>query len=207
MLASIISNPLVTFFAGIVLSLAGIILLLSSCAAPNNSAAEVAAYRQKVTQATPGALVVGSQEEKAAIERFTNFLQSIGDVESVKKNTRKVYAENAYLDDTLAVHQGAAEIEAYFVKTSEVMTQYKVDIEDVAKSGTDYYIRWNMEFSAPALSGGKSVHSIGISQVRFNGAGQVIIHQDFWDSGKNFYAHLPVVGGGIGLVRKKMNSN
>jgi hypothetical protein len=152
-------------------------------------------------------LAEGSAEEKAALERFKAFLQGIGNVSFVRENTRKVYAADAYLDDTLLRHDGAAAIEEYFVKTSQTMTSYHVTIDDVARSGSDYYVRWSMVFAAPALSGGKPVHSVGVSQIRFNAEGKVAFHQDFWDSGKNFYAHLPMVGGAVGIVRGRLNAH
>lgn len=86
-------------------------------------------------------LEAGGPGEKAALQRFSSFLQGIGDVNYVRENTLKVYSSDAYLDDTLAVHHGAAEIEAYFIKTSETMTDYQVAVDDVARSGNDYYVR------------------------------------------------------------------
>ena len=85
--------------------------------------------------------------------------------------------------------------------------EWQVTIDDVAKSGDNYYVRWTMVFSAPLLSGGAPVHSIGISQIRFNREGKVAVHQDFWDSGKNMYGHLRFVGGAVGIVRKRLGSN
>ena len=158
-------------------------------------------------QAAGSGLESDSPAEKAAISRFTSLLQGIGKIEYVRENTSKVYANNAFFDDTLTVHQGVVEIENYFLKTSRTMTSYQVTIDDVAKSNGNYYVRWTMVFAAPALSGGKPVESIGISQIRFNREGKVVFHQDFWDSGKNFYAHLPVVGGAIGYVRKRLEAN
>lgn len=204
---SILTHPLSTFVAGLIVAVAAIFLLLNSCAAPNQSAEAVAAYRSRMEKVAPSGLEAGGPGEQAALERFKGFLQGIGDVKFVRENTLKVYAADAYLDDTLVVHHGAAEIEAYFVKTSETMTSYQVTIDDVARSGNDYYVRWTMVFSAPALSGGKPVHSIGVSQIRLNREGKVAFHQDFWDSGKNFYGHLPVVGGAVGYVRKRLESN
>jgi hypothetical protein len=207
MTASVITHPLITFVAGLLVALAGVFLLLNSCAYPNRSAEDVAAYRSRMEKVPASGLQAGSPGEKAALERFKAFLQGIGDVKYIRENTLKVYAADAYLDDTLALHHGAAEIEAYFIKTSEAMTSYQVTIDDMARSGDDYYVRWTMVFAAPALSGGKPVHSVGISQVRFNREGKVAFHQDFWDSGKNFHAHLPVVGGAVGFVRKRLESN
>jgi len=207
MIQTVIFHPISTFVAGAILALAGVIFLLNSCSAPNHSAAKVADYRAAVAKVPASALEPGSPAETAALERFKSFLQGIGDVEYVRENTRKAYAEDAWLDDTLVVHQGAAEIEKYFVKTSETMTSYQVTIDDVARSGNDYYVRWTMIFAAPALSGGEPCHSVGVSQIRFNPEGKVQLHKDFWDSGQNFYAHLPVVGGAVGFVRKRLEAN
>lgn len=207
MTLSILTHPLSTFVGGMIVAVAAIFLFLNSCAAPNDSANVVAAYRERMAKVRPSGLEAGSPGEKAALERFKGFLQGIGNVDFVRENTLKVYAADAYLDDTLVVHHGAAEIEAYFVQTSETMTSYQVTIDDVARSADDYYVRWTMVFSAPALSGGKPVHSIGVSQIRLDRDGKVAFHQDFWDSGKNFYGHLPAIGGAVGYVRKRLESN
>ncbi len=207
MLFSIFSHPLATFVAGLFVAVLAVFLLLKSNAAPNRSAAAVSEYHSRMEKVTPSGLEEGGPGEQAALERFKKFLQGIGDVKFVRDQTLKVYAADAYLDDTLVVHHGASEIEAYFVKTSETMKSYQVTIDDLARSGDNYYVRWTMIFSAPALSGGEPVHSIGISHIRFNREGRVEFHQDFWDSGKNFYGHLPVVSGAVGFVRKRLEAN
>lgn len=207
MLLTILFHPFATFVGGLLVAVLVVFLLLNSNVAPNRSAASVAEYHSRMERVAPSGLEVGGPREQAALERFKNFLQAIGDAKFVRDQTLKVYAADAYLDDTLVVHHGAAEIEAYFVKTSETMKSYQVTIDDVARSGDNYYVRWTMIFSAPALSGGQPVHSIGISQIRFNREGRVEFHQDFWDSGKNFYAHLPGVGGAVGFVRKRLAAN
>lgn len=207
MLSSVFQHPLFTFFAGILVSLCAVFFLLNSCAAPNRSLEKVDFYRKSMEKVNPSGMEPGGAAETAALKRFSSFLEGIGDPNYVRENALKVYSSDAYLDDTLVVHQGAAEIEAYFLKTSETMTSYQTTVDDIARSGDDYYVRWTMKFAAPALSGGKPVTSVGVSQVRFNREGKVAFHQDFWDSGKNFYAHLPVIGGAVGYVGKRLESN
>lgn len=189
------------------MALGAVFLLLNSNMLPNRSSAEIASYRASMEKVIPSGLLPGSPGEKAALERFSAFLKGIGDTSFVRENTLKTYSSDAYLDDTLVIHHGAAEIEAYFLKTSETMTSYQLEIDDIARSGDDFYIRWTMKFAAPLLSRGETVHSVGVSQVRFNREGKVAFHQDFWDSGKNFYSRLPVVGGAVGYVNKRLNSN
>lgn len=203
----VFQHPLFTFVAGILVSLCAVFFLLNSCAAPNRSGEKVEFYRKSMEKVNPSGMEPGGVAETAALKRFSSFLEGIGDPNYVRENALKVYSSDAYLDDTLVVHQGAAEIEAYFLKTSETMTSYQTTVDDIARSGNDYYVRWTMKFAAPALSGGKPVTSVGVSQVRFNREGKVAFHQDFWDSGKNFYAHLPVIGGAVGYVGKRLESN
>jgi hypothetical protein len=43
-----------------------------------------------------------------------------------------------------------------------------------------------------------------MSHVRFNKEGQVIMHQDYWDSGLNIYGQIPIVGGLIETIRRRL---
>ncbi|MBC7979294.1 MAG: nuclear transport factor 2 family protein, partial [Armatimonadetes bacterium] len=110
---------------------------------------------------------------------------------------------DAYLNDTLVTHHGPEAIKAYFLKTADNMKSYKVDIDDTASSGSDHYVRWTMVFTSSSLNGGKPVHSVGMSHVRFNTGGLVVMHQDYWDSGTTIYGQIPVVGGLIETIRRR----
>ncbi|RYD25460.1 MAG: nuclear transport factor 2 family protein, partial [Verrucomicrobiaceae bacterium] len=173
MIASILSHPVTTFIAGTVIGVAGIGVFLSSCAPPNRSSEKVGGYRDALSKAGGDGPAPGSAAEKAAVERFTSFLQHINDEQFIRENTAKTYRADAYLDDTLTTHRGAAAIEAYFLQTAESLTDSTVTIDDVVRSGQDHYIRWTMVISAKPLAGGQPVHSIGMSQVRFDADGKV----------------------------------
>lgn len=204
MTASFLIHPLSTFLAGVLITCG--VLACSFALTPLDNGTErwLADYQQQLANTPAVYWAPDSAEEKAAVGRFKAFLKGIGEAGYVSENTSKVYASNAYLDDTLVTHRGADEIERYFLKTAATMTGFLVSIDDVSRSGGDYYVRWRMVFAAPALNRGKAVHSVGISQIRFNPEGKVSFHQDFWDSGRNFYGQLPVVGGLIGWIRKRL---
>lgn len=207
MFQSVIFHPITTFLAGVLIAIVCVVAFLQSNAKPNDSKTQVTDYRAAMEKVKPGVLESGSPLETEALERFKTFLQGIGNVEFIRNNTAKTYTPDAYLDDTLVVHHGVTDIQSYFIQTSNTMTSYHVTVDDVARSGSDYYVRWTMVFTAPALSDGKPCHSVGISQIRFDPQGKVGFHRDFWDSGNNFYAHLPVVGGAVGYVRKRLEAN
>jgi len=203
-MTSYLFHPLTTFLAGAILSLVVLGLILKSSADPNHSEDLVEAYQKAMTEAGEQGPAPGTPEEEAALATFTSFLKNVGNKEYVEKNTAKAYAPEAYLDDTIVTHYGPEEIKKYFLSTAETMTGFEVQILDKARSGPDHYIRWEMIFSAPKLGGGTPIHSVGMSQVRFAKDGKVAFHQDFWDSGKNIYAQIPIVAGFISIIRNRM---
>jgi len=198
MIGQFLTHPATAFTGGIILTIGGLAALLTSCAPPNRTATDVQDYRDELAKAPTAAA------DDGATKRFGNFLSGIGDENYVRENTSKVFARDAYLNDTLVTHRGAAEIEKYFLKTSRAMESYNVTIDEVVKSGPNHYFRWTMVFQAKALGQGKPIHSVGISQVRFDESGKVAFQQDFWDSGKNLFGQAPVAGAVIGFIRKQL---
>lgn len=204
MIFNLLTHPITTFIVGILATLAVVGWLISASSQSNQSEQKVAAFHQQLAKQSTSSPFTSTAQEAAALDRFKSFLQGIGDADFIKRETLNVYSSDAYLDDTLVVHHGAAAIEDYFTKTAQTLKSCKVTIDDVSKSGKNYYVRWTMVFAAAALSGGEAVHSIGISQVCFDREGKVTFHQDFWDSGQNFFGHLPIVKGAIGFVRNRI---
>jgi limonene-1,2-epoxide hydrolase len=184
----------------IALALLVILILIPACAPNPDTTKRVKEYKSALSTTKAESSANPSDESVAA---FTTFLQKIGDKDYVRENTAKVYAKDAYLNDTLVTHHGSGEIMAYFLETADTMTHYEVTIDDIASSGAEHYVRWTMVFTAPGLNGGKPVESCGVSHVRVNRSGKVVMHQDFWDAGTNIYGQIPVVGGVIESIRRR----
>lgn len=163
-------------------------------------------YYKAKTASAPQTADLSEAESKAALDRFSKFLQDIGSEEFIEREISNVYAENAYLNDTLKTLTNRGEIKQHFIKTSKVMTGYSLEIEDISKSttGNGYYLRWTMKFSAPKLASGKEIVSIGMSHVVFDKDGKALIHQDFWDSTSGMFEHVSVIGGGIRMIKKRL---
>jgi hypothetical protein len=145
----------------------------------------------------------GSPEEHAAITRFENFLAHL-DEQTARDETEKVYAPDAFLNDTLKTIHGAPAIRDYFIKTAQGLDSMIVRFDDVAVSGDTYYFRWTMETRMKHLSPGKTIRTIGVTMVRFDPEGRVLIHQDFWDSAQGVWDHVPVMGSVIRWIKSKL---
>ena len=54
------------------------------------------------------------------------------------------------------------------------------------------------------LAGGEDTRSVGMTHVRFDSAGKVVLHQDFWDSTGGFFEHVPVLGWMLRRVKNRL---
>ena len=166
----------------------------------------IASYEDALARTDPariGSVAKGSPEEKAAVDRFIELFGNLT-AETVRAKARSVYAPDAYFNDTLKTLIGAEAIEAHLVRSAEAAEQITVDVVDVAESDGDYYLRWVMDVRFKSLKKGQVVRSIGVSHIRFNQAGQVVLHQDYWDAASGLFEHIPVVGRVLSSIKKRL---
>ena len=97
---------------------------------------------------------------------------------------------------------GRAAVEAYFLKTMDHVDSFQTQVDDVARSGGNFYVRWTMDVR---FKGAKEpVRTIGVTLLRFDRDGRAVLHQDFWDPAAGFYEHLPVLGGVMRWIKSKI---
>jgi hypothetical protein len=157
------------------------------------------------------------REYEAALDRFTGSTAAIdqgleafrlgyGDLahEDLRGRIAKLYAPELYFNDTIHTLTTREEMVDYLGKTGDALDESTVEIKQVLRDGNDVFVRWSMDFRLRAV--GREIHSqsIGMTHLRFNDEGQVLVHQDFWDSGHALYAQIPIVGFFIRRVHARM---
>ena len=146
-------------------------------------------------------LATGSAAESEALDRFRAFFATFAP-DKVERLLDATYAEDVWFNDTLKTLRGRAALEAYFLKTMDHVDLFQTEVNDVARSGGNFYVRWTMDIR---FKGAKEpVRTIGVSLLRFDREGRAVFHQDFWDSGAGFYEHLPVLGGVMRWIKTKI---
>ncbi len=143
------------------------------------------------------------QAIKSGVEKFRLSFADLTD-KDIDELMTELYAAELYFNDTIHTFTQRDDLVEYFKRTGEGLKSSRVEIHDVVENGEDVYIRWVMEIEFRAV--GKDVHSrsVGMTHLRFNEQGQVILHQDFWDSANALYAHIPMVGFAIRRVQKRL---
>jgi hypothetical protein len=135
--------------------------------------------------------------------RFAELFSSLTK-EGIADQVRDVYAADAYLYDTLKEVRGVDSICDYLTESGEAVQSCEVQLNDLARSQRDYYVRWTMQIRFKKLNKGRICRSEGISHLRFNRDGKISFHQDYWDSASGLFEHIPVVGLLIRLVKKRL---
>ncbi len=146
----------------------------------------------------------GSDAEAAALAQITRYFSDMS-TESVAAQTAATYAEDALLSDTLAVVRGREAITDYYLKSAENAAGIEVRMVDILRSGDDFYLRWTMRIEHPSLADGAPLESAGMSHMRLNAQGQVVLHYDFWDSSSSFFEHLPGIGGALRRIKARLH--
>jgi hypothetical protein len=150
-----------------------------------------------------GAPAPESAAEKAAVARFESFLSDLS-TSSVKSSIREVYAPKFYFNDTLKTIRDVDALEKYFLASDDAMSSYGLKVEQTISTPEGVFVRWRMDIVFRKFHKGERQSSIGITHVRFDKDGRVVYHQDYWDSGSNFYEKLPVLGALIRAVKRRL---
>lgn len=145
----------------------------------------------------------GSDQESAAIEQFEALLADFK-APDFKQRAQEIYAENAFFNDTLKTVLGGDAISEYLAASADALESGTVDFLDVVASDGNYYFRWKMDLVFKKIARGQQTTTVGMSHIRFNADGRVVLHQDFWDSSAGLFEHIPAVGWMIRKVKRRL---
>ena len=76
-------------------------------------------------------------------------------------------------------------------------------IHDRVVSGKDAFLTWDFVFR---FKGGSAQQTVrGASHLRFDDAGLISMHRDYWDAAEELYEKLPLVGTLMRWLKRKIN--
>ena len=179
-----------------------LIVALSTTACAGRSGSEnpsyPAAYREALIETEQSARVRNED-----LELFIKFLESIGTPGSAKAAS-ELYSENIHFSDALILTKDKQVIVKHFSDLEAAGNQVKVTMHQKLISGNDIFLVWSMEARFTPIRREMISDSLGVTHLRFDEAGKVILHQDFWDSTEGFFRHIPVLGSVVNSVKRRV---
>jgi steroid Delta-isomerase len=176
----------------IALTLLSLIVALWGCTGGKLMTLENYTKELAATDPAKTALVKpGSAEEKSGIENFKEYYKVFAE-DVIRRDTKKLYARDAFFKDGYKEVKGVDAIETYFLATTEAVVSCTFDITDVSVHEGNYYFRWVMKLTIKRDKD-TPMEQIGMSHIRFGPDGKVIFHADYWDTSIVF-ERVPVLG-------------
>lgn len=183
-----------------------LVLAVAGCTAPLELEREsMAAYRRALHASDPERrelLREGGPGEAEAMARFVDFYREYTPAH-VRAHVREVYAEDAFFRDAFREVQGIDAIEEYFTRAAESADVVRFQIESVAESSGNYYIRWVMKYQATRDTTQPLDEALGFSHVRFDPSGKVVFQQDYMDPARAIYEKVPLLGWILYKIRSR----
>lgn len=124
------------------------------------------------------------------------FISLYADLKSVDvaSRARNVYAKDMYFNDTLQTLRTAESLAHYLTETAARLEDIQVEFLGWSLQGQDAFVRWRMFTRYSIYARDIEVTTLGMTHLRFDESGKIILHQDFWDSTQGLWLHLPIIG-------------
>ncbi|MEC9375361.1 MAG: nuclear transport factor 2 family protein [Pseudomonadota bacterium] len=137
------------------------------------------------------------------LDSYINFYTSLS--EEKIANLESVMTEDIHFVDPFNDVYGIKGVEEIFHDMYKKLTNPKFKITNSAFSRENEKIAL-LNWELTSTLGKHNFTIIGMSEVRFAEDGRVNSHIDHWDSGKQFYQRLPIIGWIIKIIRKRLEA-
>lgn len=138
----------------------------------------------------------------AALARLIAFYETL--TPATLGQIAHIYAADARFKDPFNDVQGHAAITRVFEHMYTQLLEPRFVVFERVAHGGQAFLTWEMRFRFRRWPGVPQVIR-GATHVRFDGAGLVVEHRDYWDAAEELYEKLPLVGGVMRWLKRQAN--
>ena len=145
-----------------------------------------------------------STMSKDRVERLLQCIESLSP-ESLP-SLAAFYSDDVYFKDPFNEVRGPAALLHIFSHMFEKLEQPRFVVSSWISEGQQCFVIWDFEFRFKQRkpSALQTIH--GISLMRFNDAGLVEYHRDYWDAAEELYEKLPLLGSLMRWLKKRVQA-
>ncbi|MEO8156635.1 MAG: nuclear transport factor 2 family protein [Betaproteobacteria bacterium] len=112
------------------------------------------------------------------------------------------YADDAYFKDPFNEVNRIEDIRKIFARMYRQVVDPRFVVLERVGDERGLFLVWDLGFRMRAWKPQVQRVIHGVSHLRFNVEGKVSYHRDYWDTGEELYAKLPLIGGAVRLLRR-----
>lgn len=113
------------------------------------------------------------------------------------------YVDDAYFKDPFNEVRGIEAIQRIFRHMFRQVEAPRFRVtQRIVDAGGDAVLVWELWYRSRLLGGEQVMR--GVSHLRFAADGRVSSHRDYWDASEELYAKVPLLGGLMRLLQRKL---
>ncbi len=115
----------------------------------------------------------------------------------------EIYHSDVVFEDAAHRIEGITSLIHYFTQLYQNIERCQFSVEEQYQSQSTGFLIWTMHLKHPKLSAGKPIEVHGMSHLKFVDS-KVIFHRDYFDMGEMVYEHLPLLGGVVRTIKRRL---
>ncbi len=118
---------------------------------------------------------------------------------------KDLYAADTFFKDPFNEVKGVAEMERIFSHMFEALDQPHFIVTGRVAQGSECFLVWDFRFRFKRFDRVTWQTVRGTSHLRFDDAGKVVFHRDYWDAAEELYEKLPGLGALMRWLKRQAN--
>ncbi|MCK6408790.1 nuclear transport factor 2 family protein [Thauera sp.] len=114
-----------------------------------------------------------------------------------------LYAPGARFKDPFNEVTGTAAIRRIFAHMFATTDAPRFVVTDCIEQGEQAMLGWEFHF----VLRGRALIVRGVTHLRFDADGRVVLHRDYWDAAEELYEQLPLLGGVMRLIKRRLSAS
>lgn len=111
-----------------------------------------------------------------------------------------IYAHDAVFIDPFNQLKGIQSVRAVYQHMFDTLVSPRFVITKSVVEAQSGFMTWDFVFERQ----GQSLSIAGCTHFELNEAGLITLHQDYWDPAQQLYERIPVLGGVLRMLRRKL---
>lgn len=124
--------------------------------------------------------------------------------EGLQDTLATIYAPDARFKDPFQEVQGVAGVAHVFEHMFRTLDAPRFVVIEQLAQGQQALLTWDFHFRFKGNPSAQRIH--GASHLRFDEAGRITVHRDYWDAAEELYEKLPLLGRLMRWLRRRVQA-